>query len=80
MNNDQKIDQILERMNSIDITLAKQSIILADHVRRSNLLEAKMVPLERHVNYVEGFLKGMGIIAMVAGLIAAIMEIYKWMQ
>lgn len=79
MDTDHKIDLILERMNSIDITLVRQSVILAEHIKRTNLLEAKIAPLEKHVNYVEGFLKGMGILAMVAGLIAAIMEIYKWM-
>lgn len=64
-----KLDKISENIASIDVTLAKQSVILDEHVKRSNLLEAKLLPVEKHVAMVQGALKLLGVISIIIGLL-----------
>ena len=66
-----KIDDAADHLASIDVTLGMQHISLKEHVRRSNLLEAKMAPIEKHVAMVNGALKLLGALAMIAGIIEA---------
>lgn len=70
-----KIDKIMDSISDINITLAKQSVILEEHVRRTNLLEAKMTPVEKHVIMVNGVLKFFGAIAVFVGIIEGILKI-----
>jgi hypothetical protein len=37
-----KLDKCDERLDKVDITLAKQQVILDEHVKRTNLLEEKV--------------------------------------
>lgn len=71
---EEKLDKVVEKISSIDVTLAKQSVILDEHVRRSNLLEAKMVPLEKHVSMVNGALKLIGVLALFATIAEVILR------
>lgn len=70
-----KVDKIADNISEINVTLAKQSVILDEHVKRSNLLEAKMVPLEKHVTMVNGVLKFFGLIAVFASIIEVFLKI-----
>lgn len=67
-----KLDKIDDRLNSIDKTLAAQHVSIEEHIRRTNLLENDLKPVKRHVTMVEGVLKFLGALAMVAGLIEVI--------
>lgn len=72
---EEKLDKVVEKIGNIDVTLAKQSVILDEHVRRSNLLEAKMLPLEKHVAVVNGALKFLGTMAILATIIEVALKI-----
>jgi hypothetical protein len=75
-----KIDKVMEHTSSIDITLAKQHVILEEHVKRTNLLEEKLEPIQKHVNMVHGALKLIGLIATIAAIgesIAIIIGYFK---
>jgi len=41
-----KIDKLDVRLDSMDVTLGKQQVSLDEHVKRTNLLEEKVVPIE----------------------------------
>ena len=69
-----KIDIIADKIASIDTTLAKQSIILDEHVRRTNLLEWKVDPIEKHVHMIQGALKLIGMVAIFIGILEALMK------
>lgn len=69
---EKKVDDISEHLSSIDVTLGAQHISLKEHVRRTNLLEQKLHPVEVHVNRVEGALK----LITLAAAIAAIVELF----
>ncbi len=68
-----KIDKIDSRLDNVDITLAKQSVVLEVHVKRTNLLEEAIKPLSVHVSMINGALKLLGVLAMVAAIVEAIM-------
>lgn len=67
-----KVDQVVDRLHAMDVTLASQAVTLEDHVRRSTMLERQMVPIKRHVNMMEGALKLLGILAVLFELYKAI--------
>ncbi len=64
---DGKLDKIQESISRIDVTLAKQSVILDEHVKRSTMLEAKMEPIEKHVTIANAALKILGVLAGLGG-------------
>lgn len=72
---DQKLDKIIDRMNNIDVTLGKQSVILEEHVKRTNLLEKKLEPIEKHVIMIQGVIKFIGLIAIFAGIIEGFIKL-----
>jgi len=62
------LEKVDGRVDSIDLTLAKQSIVLADHIRRTEILEAEMKPIKSKSELFVLFLKiGGALIATGAG-------------
>ncbi len=74
---DQKLDKIDEAVSRIDVTLAVNTEVLKEHTKRSDRLEAIVLPLQKKVNYVEGALKALGIVAMLAGIIEVVLMAIK---
>jgi len=77
-----KIDSIDSSLNDMAITLAKQEVSLAEHIKRSNLLEERlellreeMRPVEKHVFYMHGALKALGVLSVVVGVVLAIKQL-----
>lgn len=52
-----KIDKISDSIGSINITLAKQHQSLDEHMRRTELLEKIVEPIEKHVIMINGIIK-----------------------
>jgi hypothetical protein len=71
---EEKIDALNEHLSSIDVTLAKQEVSLAEHIRRSNALEEKLKPVERHVYMVHGSLKFLGLLSLSLGIMLSILK------
>ena len=68
-------EKILDAISRIDVTLARQEVVLEDHTRRSlaaeeniKILRADLEPVEKHVTMVNGVLK---VVLFLAGLLAA---------
>jgi hypothetical protein len=71
---DDKLDEIASNIGEINITLAKQSVILDEHVKRTNLLEKKLEPVEKHVQMIHGAMKLMGITAVFMAIYEGLMR------
>lgn len=69
---DAKVDKIDDRLTSVDKTLIKQEMNLAEHMRRTDLLESDLKPVKRHVVMLEGGLKLMGVVSLVIGLLVGL--------
>ena len=63
-----KIDKIVERVSEIDKTLERNTASLEDHIRRTEILENDIRPVKRHVYMLEGILKLIGVLAMLAAV------------
>jgi len=66
-----KVDTIVDKIGSIDATLAAQHVSLKEHIRRTALLEAEIKPVKRHVDMVNGALKLLGLISLLLGIYEA---------
>ena len=64
-----KIDVILEKIHSIDKTLERNTASLELHMKRSDALEKKLEPVERHVTIIQGLAGLAGILATVLGVL-----------
>ena len=62
-----KLDTLGDKLSDIDKTLVRNTVSLEDHVRRTNLLEEKLAPVEKHVAMIQGVAK---FIALLAALLA----------
>lgn len=62
-----KIDDRLDDMLSVQI---KQQASLDEHIRRTELLEAQMTPVQKHVHMVQGVGAFLGILALIATIVA----------
>ena len=79
-----KLDRIEEKLSLISDTTIRQQVTLEnltrsveEHVRRSNLLEESIKPLQAHASRVDGVLKFLGLVStltMIAG------SVWKWTQ
>jgi uncharacterized coiled-coil protein SlyX len=79
-----KRDEIEKRLGSIDVTLAKQSTILEEHIRRTamaeeriDLIQSQIDPLKSHVAMVAGAIKFVGFVGVLAGIVAAVVAIIR---
>ena len=65
---------VVDRLGSIDVTLAKQEVHLAEHIRRTQILEDDMVPVKEHVQQVNGIIKFIGLLSILATIIGTILS------
>lgn len=66
---DQKLDRIQGDIGEIKTHLAVYNQQLKVHIKRSDMLEEKLKPIEKHVAMLQGALKLIGIIAIIAAII-----------
>lgn len=72
-----KIDKLQEDVSEIKTHLAVYNSQLEIHIKRSDLLEQKLEPVEKHVNMVNGALKLIGVLATIAAIIEVAIQITK---
>jgi len=76
MDIDQKLDKLDSHLERIDITLAKQSVVLEDHVKRTTLLEARVIPIEDHVKFLRNLGKFIVYLSSISGLLMVIIKLF----
>lgn len=67
---EEKVDQVSEKIGEINSTLSAQHVSLKEHIRRTNILEKKIEPIEKHVNMVSGIVKLIMIVSALAAIVA----------
>lgn len=72
----EKLDKIDEKQTEHTVQLAINSQILAEHHKRSTMLEERMKPIENHVVYIRKTLKMLGAIIATATSIAGIISLF----
>jgi len=74
------LERLDNNVDQINITLAKQSVVLEEHVKRTNLLEENIKPLQKHVNIVNSLILLLGGILALIGAVRGAIEIIKFLQ
>lgn len=72
-----KLDKLDERLDGVDKTLIRQEGNLAEHMRRSDMLEQKLIPVESHVSRITWAIRGIFWFCSILGSIAATALILK---
>ena len=82
-----KFDKLDERLESFEkaqaeanIIAAKQEVNLEQHIKRTEMLESRMEPVERHINILNGALKAIGAGAVVVSLITGILKLLEYVR
>lgn len=75
-----KLDHIVDRIGSIDVTLAAQHVSLKEHMRRTELLEGQMAPLQKTASMVHGVLKLIGLLALVATICEGALQVLQFIR
>lgn len=65
-------DKQSEDISDIKITMARNTISLEEHMRRTTMLEQQIVPLVRRSNMLDGVLKFLGLLALFSSIAAAV--------
>lgn len=68
MTMENKLDKIQDDVTEIKVHLAEYNQQLQIHIKRSDALERKMEPIEKHVNMVNGALKFLGVLAAIVAI------------
>lgn len=66
-----KLDKIHEDVQEIKVHMAVYNSQLITHIRRTELLEKKLEPVEKHVANLNTALKLLGVLTVLVGLIEA---------
>lgn len=75
MSTESKIDKIQEDVSEIKTHLAVYNEQLKIHIKGVTILEQKMVPIETHVAMVNGVLKFIGLVGVLAGIIEVFIKL-----
>lgn len=70
-----KIDKIVEDISEIKVTMARNTGSLETHIRRTELLEGRLEPVEKQSNMILGAAKLIGIIAAIAAIVEVIVNL-----
>jgi DNA repair ATPase RecN len=72
---DKKLDKIIEDVGEIKTHLAVYNEQLKTHIKRTEILEQKLEPVEKHVERLNGALKLLGVLTLIAGVIEAFIRL-----
>jgi hypothetical protein len=64
--------EIRDRLSAIEVKLAKYNALLAEHIKRTELLEKDVAPIKRHVYMLQGGASLLGLLALIAAIWSAI--------
>lgn len=65
-----KIDKISDDISEVKVTLARNTVSLEEHVRRTNILEDKVEPMRKDIDMAKGAIAFIGLLATIATIIA----------
>lgn len=73
-----KLDKVVDQIGEIKETTAKQQVSLDYHIKRTDLLEEKLEPVEKHVELISALFKIIGGLAVIAGIVSVIFQILEY--
>jgi len=75
-----KLDKVVDQIGEINATTAKQQVSLDYHIKRTDLLEEKLKPVEDHVALVGSFFRLIGGLSVVSLIVAAVVAVLDYVH
>lgn len=72
-----RLARIEDKIDQVIVEQAAQHVTLQEHTKRSTMLEEEMKPIRRHVAQVQGAIKLLSLLGVIAGIIGAIFMAIK---
>ena len=72
---EKKVDKLDERLDAVDVHLAKYNSELEFHIARTTQLETELGPIVKHVEQVRGAAKLVGLLFALAGLVITYLSV-----
>ena len=76
----ERLIRIEDKISSIDSTLLLQHESLKEHIRRTDLLEQRVIPVEKTLTMFIGVFKFLTAIAGIVGFVSGIAEILAYFK
>lgn len=64
-----------KRLDNIEKVMIAQEINLKEHMRRTDILEESIKPIQKHVTMVEGVFKFLGLLSLLIGIVSGVARI-----
>lgn len=75
-----KIDSVKDILSSVNVTLASQHESLKEHMRRTELLEKQIAPIQRDLDTRKSLMRILGGFFVLIGVAAGIAEILEFFK
>jgi hypothetical protein len=72
-----KVDAVIHRIGSIDVTIAKQQVSLDEHIQRTNLLQAVVQIHQDKMSEFTGAIKFVKLVGVLAAIAEAVSQVYR---
>ncbi len=66
-----KVDEMLEKMGDMNVSIAKIQIDVAHHIKRTDLLEKQVGPMKEHASELKGAVKFLKLLAVIVAIVEA---------
>lgn len=67
-----KVDEIIEKLAEINISIVKIEVDVAHHIKRTDLLEEQVSPMKKHADELSGVVKFLKLLGIIITLVEAI--------
>jgi hypothetical protein len=71
------LKDLTAQQNKTNLVLIEQHLTLIEHTKRSQMLEDIVLPMQKKMTMVEGFLQGLGVLAVISGIIEVIVLLFR---
>ena len=75
-----RLDHLDKKQDEMNETLVRNTVSLELHIKRCDLLEAKIVPIEKHVDLINASLKAIGGLAVLISVVTGIAKIIQMVR
>ena len=77
---DVKLDKIVDIQIKQEITLTRLTDSVEHHIKRTDALEERFIPVQEHVNDLKAVIKILKTMGIFTTLVVSILEIIRWFK
>lgn len=75
-----KVDGVADRTGAVEAVLIKHGIILDEHIKRTELLEEHIAPVQAALSEFKGVVRMIKVLAVMAGAAESVIAVLKYLN